>query len=58
MCSTRLYAKMFNFTHCWRTQKCQNLCVPHAFLEGKKAWLTFPLYCFDQMSCWLPKDTS
>src|SRR5215475_2948915 len=23
--------------YCWRTQKCRNLCIPHAFLEGKKA---------------------
>src|SRR5262249_803769 len=22
----------------WQTQKCRNLCIPHAFLEGKKAW--------------------
>ena len=29
-------------TPCWRTQKCQKLCVPHAFLEGKKAGETFP----------------
>src|SRR6266487_903807 len=26
--------------YCWRTQKCRNLCIPHAFLEGKKAWET------------------
>src|SRR5262249_43206567 len=26
--------------YCWRTQKCRNWCVPHAFLEGKKAWET------------------
>src|SRR5262245_60950429 len=29
-------------TYCWRTQKCRNLCVPHAFFEGKKAGETFP----------------
>ena len=23
-------------TYCWRTQKCRNLCIPHAFFEGKK----------------------
>src|SRR2546427_211478 len=23
--------------YCWRTQKCRSLCIPHAFLEGKKA---------------------
>jgi hypothetical protein len=23
--------------YCWRTQKCRNLCIPHAFLEGKTA---------------------
>src|SRR5262249_28763433 len=23
--------------YCWRTQKCRNLCIPHAFLEVKKA---------------------
>src|SRR5437016_3719364 len=26
--------------YCWRTRKCRNLCLPHAFLEGKKAWET------------------
>src|SRR5262249_10592312 len=26
----------------WRTQKCRNLCIPHAFFEGKKAGETFP----------------
>src|SRR2546426_10556066 len=26
--------------YCWRTQKCRNLCTPHVFLEGKKAWVT------------------
>ena len=26
--------------YCWRTRKCRNLCFPHAFLEGKKAWET------------------
>ena len=26
--------------YCWRTQKCRNLCIPHVFLEGKKAWET------------------
>src|SRR5438067_13448078 len=26
--------------YCWRTQKCRNLFVPHAFFEGKKAWET------------------
>src|SRR5262245_46081413 len=28
--------------YCWPTPKCQNLCVQHAFLEGKKAGKTFP----------------
>src|SRR5262249_4112503 len=23
--------------YCWRTPKCRNLCIPHAFLEGKTA---------------------
>src|SRR5438477_11898190 len=27
--------------YCWRTRKCRNLCIPHAFLEGKKAWETY-----------------
>jgi transposase len=27
--------------YCWRTQRCRNLCVPHTFLEGKKAGETF-----------------
>ena len=27
--------------YCWRTRKCRNLCTPHAFLEGKKAWETY-----------------
>src|SRR5437763_9997685 len=27
-------------TYCWRTQKCRNVCIPHAFFEGKKAWET------------------
>jgi len=26
--------------YCWRTPKCRNWCIPHAFLEGKKAWKT------------------
>jgi hypothetical protein len=28
--------------YCWPTPKCQNLCVQHAFLEGKKAEETSP----------------
>ena len=28
--------------YCWPTPKCQNLCVPHTFLEGKKAGGTSP----------------
>src|SRR5438874_11547165 len=28
------------FGYCWRTQKYRNLCIPHAFFEGKKAWDT------------------
>src|SRR2546425_4744341 len=28
--------------YCWRTQKCRNLCVPHAFFEGQKAKETSP----------------
>jgi transposase len=28
--------------YCWRTQKCRNLCVRHAFFEGKKAGETSP----------------
>jgi restriction system protein len=28
--------------YCWRTQKCRNLCVPHACFEGKKAGETSP----------------
>jgi hypothetical protein len=28
--------------YCWPTPKCRNLCVPHAFLEGKKAGETSP----------------
>src|SRR5438132_4127810 len=27
--------------YCWRTRKGRNLCIPHAFLEGKKAWETY-----------------
>ncbi len=27
-------------SYCWRIQKCQNECAPHAFLEGKNAWET------------------
>src|SRR5205823_4577246 len=27
--------------YCWRTRKYRNLCIPHAFLEGKKAWETY-----------------
>jgi hypothetical protein len=27
--------------YCWRTQKCRKLCIPHAILEGKKAWKTY-----------------
>jgi hypothetical protein len=23
--------------YCWPTPKCRNMCVPHVFLEGKKA---------------------
>ena len=23
--------------YCWRTQKCRNLCIPHAFFEGQKS---------------------
>ena len=26
--------------YCWRTQKCRNVCLPHAFFEGQKAWET------------------
>jgi hypothetical protein len=26
--------------YCWRTHKCRNLWIPHAFFEGKKAWET------------------
>src|SRR5215468_10620069 len=25
----------------WRTQTCRKLCIPHALLEGKKAWKTY-----------------
>src|SRR2546425_8187354 len=25
-------------SYCWRTQKCRNLCVIHAFFEGQEAW--------------------
>ena len=28
------------FGYCWRTQKCRNVCIPHAFFEGQKAWET------------------
>src|SRR5687767_10762292 len=28
--------------YCWSTPKCRNMCVPHAFLEGKKAEETSP----------------
>src|SRR5215510_13535097 len=28
--------------YCWPTPKYRNLCVPHAFLESKKAWETAP----------------
>src|SRR5712671_5442943 len=28
--------------YCWPTPKCRNLCVQHAFVEGKKAKETFP----------------
>ena len=28
--------------YCWRTQKCRNMCVPHTFVEGKKAGKTCP----------------
>src|SRR5712691_9387627 len=24
--------------YCWRTQKCRNFCLTHAFLEGQEAW--------------------
>src|SRR6266516_526531 len=27
--------------YCWRTQKCRNVCIPHAFQEGKKARETY-----------------
>jgi hypothetical protein len=27
--------------YCWPTPKCRNLCVQHAFVEGKKAKRTF-----------------
>ena len=26
--------------YCWQTQKCRNFGIPHACLEGKKAWET------------------
>src|SRR6266436_2913608 len=29
------------FGYCWPTPKCRNMCVPHAFLEGKKAGETY-----------------
>src|SRR2546428_3286141 len=25
--------------YCWRTQKCRNFCLTHAFLEGQEAWV-------------------
>src|SRR2546427_10832013 len=25
-------------SYCWRTQKCRNFCLTHAFLEGQEAW--------------------
>src|SRR5215470_6974394 len=28
--------------YCWRTQKCRNVCIPHAFFEGRKAEETSP----------------
>src|SRR5947209_8676203 len=28
--------------YCWRTPKCRNLRIPHAFLEGQKAGKTSP----------------
>jgi|RhiMetdeSRZDD1v2_1073273.scaffolds.fasta_scaffold662562_3 hypothetical protein len=28
--------------YCWPTPKCRNMCVQHAFLEGKKAGETSP----------------
>jgi hypothetical protein len=30
--------------YCWRIQKCCNLCVQHAFTEGKKAEKTFLIH--------------
>src|SRR5215216_2229609 len=30
------------WSYCWRIQKCRNLCIPHAFFEGKKAGETSP----------------
>ena len=36
------YVWMKTFGYCWPTPKCQNLCVPHAFFEGKKAEETSP----------------
>src|SRR5262245_31703965 len=32
--------------YCWRTQKCRNLCISHAFFEGKKAEETSTLFIF------------
>jgi hypothetical protein len=36
------YAMHITGGYCWRTQKCRNLCVRHAFFEGKKAGETSP----------------
>src|SRR6266702_5464447 len=32
----------FRVGYCWPTPKCRNLCVQHAFFEGKKAEETSP----------------